>query len=115
MRFPRQKYHGLLRLGRTLHLRQHALFAGLDQVEFVQTVEILLQHRQNQPVAVVAGFDAVDRMVQGRSEALNVIEVAQARLIGIRGHGQGVLGAAQVGAQHFDGALVHVALAVGFL
>ena len=75
MRFPGQEHDGLLVAVGALHLRQHALFAGLDQFEAAQAELILLEHFQHMPVAVVAGFDAVDRVVERGSEALNVLEV----------------------------------------
>ena len=82
-------------------LGQHALLARFDQFEVAQAIKVLLQHRQDQPVAVIARFDAEDRALELAREVLDVGERFQARVIGIGGHRQRVLGAGQVGADHF--------------
>ena len=93
MRVPGQEHDGFLVVVGALHLRQHSLFAGLDQFEAAQAELILLEHVQHMPVAVVAGFDSVDRVVEFGSEALNILEVLETGGIGVCRHRQRVFGA----------------------
>ena len=98
MRLPGEEHDGLLVAHGALDLRQHALLARLDQLEVAEAELVLLDHLQHQPVAVVAGLDAVDRAVERGGEAVDVVEVLEARVIGVGRHREGVLGALEIGA-----------------
>jgi hypothetical protein len=115
VRVPGQEHDRCVLAIGAFDLGQHALLAGFDQFELAQAEQILLQHRQDQPVAVIAGLDTVDRILQLRREALDVGERLQAGIVGVGGHGQRVLGAGQIGAEHLDRAVGHIGPAVAFL
>src|SRR3546814_3243717 len=84
------------------------LFRSVRQVEVV-----LLDHVEDQAIAVVARLDAVDLAVELVRELGDVGEVLQALLRRVLRHRQGVLGAFQVGAQHLDRALFAILGDVG--
>ncbi len=84
MRVPGEKDDGLFRASGALDLGEHALLTGFDELEPSQPELVLLQHAQDEPVAVIAGLDAVNRILQLRAEALYVGEVVQAECIGCR-------------------------------
>ena len=115
VRLPGEEHDGFLAARRPLDLGKLALFARFDQLEIAEIEQVLLQHLEHMPVAVVAGLDAVDGALQRGGEAVDVGEVPQARLPGIRRHRQRVLGAGEIRTQHLDRSLVDVAFAVGFL
>ena len=46
---------------------EHALLARLDELEVAEPVLVLLDQRQHEAVAVVAGLDAVDLVLELRS------------------------------------------------
>ena len=115
MRFPGEKDDRFLVPGRPLDLGQLALFARLDQLEVPEIEEVLLQHLEYMAIAVIAGLDPVDGVLQGRREAVDVIEGPQTRLPGVGGNGEGVLRAAEVGAHHVDRPFLDVLPAVGVL
>ena len=110
VRRPAEKHDGRLHAHGALDLRQHALLARLDQFEAAQPEPVLLDQAQHHAVAVVAGFDAINRCSQLFSEFLDVAEVLEARLPQVVGHGQRVLGADEVGAQLGDGTVREVRL-----
>ena len=64
MRLPGEEDDRLLVANCPLNLCQHALFARFDYLEFAQSEFVLVDHLQHQPVAVVAGFNAVDDVFQ---------------------------------------------------
>ena len=115
MRLPGKEDDGLLVSIGAIDLGQFALLAGFDQLEVTQPELVLLEHFQDQAIAVIAGFDAVNGIAKCRGEALDVAEVLEPRLIGVRRHRQGVLGAEQIGTHHRHGPVGLVRLAVGFL
>ena len=87
-------------------LGQHALFAGLDQLEVAKAVHIGLDDRQDLTIAVIARLDAIDGMVELGRKARNVGKILQARRPSIFGDRQGVFGARQIGADHLDRAVL---------
>ena len=115
MRFPGQEHDRFLGADRTLDLREHALFARFDELEIPKMIEILLEHLEHVAVAVVAGFDAVDRMIQRTREALDVGEVMEARFVGVGRHGQCVFRAREIGADFDDRAVGDVLAAIRLL
>ena len=96
MRCPAQKHDRPVRVDGALDLRQHALLARFDDLEVPEAEGIGVDHAENEAVAVVAGLDAVDRVIQFGGEFADIGEVAQAGLVGVGRHGEGVLGAAQI-------------------
>ena len=115
MRLPRQKHDRILLAIGAFDLSQHALLAGLDQFEFTQTKLILLQHFQHVAVAVIAGLDPVDGVIERRRETLNILEVFQTSRVGVDGNRQGVLGACQIRSNYLDRAVIHVPASVSLL
>jgi hypothetical protein len=75
----------------------------------------LLQHLQDQAVAVVARLDAVNLVVQSSAEPFDIVEVVKTRRIRIGRHGEGVLGALEIGTDHHHGTVGEIGCAVGFL
>ncbi len=115
VRLPAQEHDRLLVAHRPLDLGQHALLAGLDQLERAQASDVVADQVQHVVIAVIAGLDAIDRTVQLRREPLDVGKVVQAGGVGVGGDGQGVFGALQVGAHHIDRAVLDEGRAVGLL
>ncbi len=93
---PREKHDGLLVPHGAFDLGQLALFARLDQLEVPKAELVVLDHLEDQPIAVVAGLDAVDGPVQLGGEAVDIVEVLEPQGLRIRRHGQRVLGAFKI-------------------
>ncbi len=105
VRLPAEEHDRPLRGDGALDLRQHALLARLDELEAAEPELVLLDQREHEPIAVVARLDAVDLVVELFRKALDVREIAQARLVQVGRHGQRVLGAVEVCAHDFDRSL----------
>ena len=73
----------------------------------------VLDHLEDQPVAVVAGLDAVDLAVELVAELGDVGEVLEPLLGEVGRHGEGVLGALEVDADVLDRAVLEVGPDVG--
>ncbi len=110
MRGPRQEHDRLPGSVGPLDLRQHALLARFDEPETAEAELVLPDQLEDDVVAVVAGFDAVNRCPQLFSESVDVREVLEPCVVQIVGHAERVLGADQVVADDFDGAVVGVGL-----
>ncbi len=115
MRLPGEENHRLLVAVGALDLSQHALFARFDQFEIPKAKLILLEHLQHETVAVVAGFDAVNRIVDRRAETPDVVEVLETGLVGVGGNRQGVFRAQQVRSDDDHGAVGVVWRTIGRL
>ncbi len=115
MRLPCEEHDRLLAAISPLDLREFTLFARLDQLEIAQAELILLQHFQNQAVAVVAGFDAVNRIVECRGKPVDVLEILESRVVGVRGYGERVLGALKIRTDHDHRTVGVVGFAIGLL
>ena len=102
VRLPAEEHDRALRGDGALDLGQHALLARLDELEVAEVELVLLDQGQHQPVAVVAGLDAVDLVLEFRRVALDVREVVKPGLIEIRRHGERVLRAVEVCAHDLD-------------
>ncbi len=63
---------GRFAANRTFDLREHPLLARFDELEVAEPECVLPDQRQHQAVAVVAGLDAVDLVVELGGEALDV-------------------------------------------
>src|SRR3546814_20419721 len=85
-----------------------ALLGRLHHLEVAQIERVLVDHVEDQAVAVVARLDAVDLAVEIVLELGDVGEVLQALLRGVLRHPQGVLGAFQVGPPRLHGAVLSV-------
>ena len=72
------------------HLRDHAGFAGLDQLEATQVKGFFLDHVQDQAVAVVAGLDAVNLFLEFVGVFGDVGKGFDTGLSHVIWHGQGV-------------------------
>ena len=103
---------GALRGDRALDLREHPLLARLHELEVAEPECVFLDQRQHEAVAVVAGLDAVDLVVELGSEAPDVGEVTEPGLVQVGRHCERVLGAIQVRAHDLDRALGLVGLEV---
>ncbi|MNI05818.1 hypothetical protein D3C73_587820 [compost metagenome] len=116
MRRPAEEDHGGVAFLRAVDLRQHACFAGLDDLEarVLEAEGVLVDHRLDQAVAIVARLDAVDLAVELFLEFGDVGEVMQALVVQRLRDGEGVLGALEVGAYGFHGAGIAVGLDVVF-
>src|SRR5256885_443727 len=70
-----------------------------------ETEVVVLNHPQNVMVAVVAGLDAVDRVMQRGAEALDVGEIPEPGGVSVGRYRQGVFRTAEVLAHHLDRAI----------
>ena len=105
MRLPAQEHDGTLVAPGALDLRQHALLGALDQLEAAEAELVVVDHLLDQPVAVVAGLDAVDLAVELVLELGDVSEVLETLVIQVLRHRQRVLRTVEVGANHLDTAV----------
>ena len=113
VRVPGEEHDGRVVVVGTLDLREHALFARLDEPETAEAEQVLAHHAEHQAVAVIARLDAVDGGVELRREACDVGEALQPGRVGVGRHRQGVLGAGEIVADDLHGAVCQVALAIG--
>jgi hypothetical protein len=114
VRIPGQEHDRLVVVDGALDLRQHSLFARLDELEVAQAEQALPDHAQDQPVAVVARLNTVDGVVELGGEAPDIGKVVQAGLVGVGRNRQGVFGSRQVGADDVDRVVLEICLAVSF-
>ena len=74
-----------------------------------------VEHFQHEPVAIVAGLDPIDRIVERRREPLNVLEFSQACGERIGGDRESVFCADQIRAHHGHRTVFQVSTDVGLL
>src|SRR5690606_2388347 len=92
----------------------HARLRPYDQFEAAKGERVGRDQVQAQPVAIIAGLDAVDLPAKLVLELGDVLEALQPRFIGVGGNGERVLGALQVDADVLDGLVLQIGLYVGF-
>ena len=80
VRLPAEEDDPLAALLRPPRLGQHRLLRALLQLELAEAELVALDHVEDQPVAVVARLDAVDRPVELVAELGDVGEVLQPRV-----------------------------------
>ncbi len=115
MGLPAEEDDELVALAGAPHLRKHALLRTLDDAEVRQAETAVVDHRLDQPVAVVARLDAVDLCVQPVGEAGDVGEVRQTGFGDVGRHRERVLGPREVRAlDHLNGSRVPIGRDVGF-
>ena len=114
MRFPAQKHDRIILDRGFFNLRQHALFGGFNQLKALQIKFIVLDHVENQAVAVIARLDTVNFAAQLVLELGQILEALKAGIIKRGGHGQRIFCAREIGTQHLDALVIHIGLAVGF-
>ena len=115
VRLPTEEHDGFAGVVGALDLRQHALFARLDQREATEPEAVRFDELDHHPVAVVAGLDAVHLAFERFCELRDVGEVAQPLVVEVGRHGEGVLRLGHVGAHDLDRTVVEVGLAIGLL
>ena len=93
MRRPAEEDDPLIVLHRLLGLRQHAGFRGFDQFEAFEIVLRLLDHVEDDAVAVIAGLDAIDLAVELVLELADVGQRLDAGFGDIGRHDDAVAGA----------------------
>ncbi|MCY1231846.1 hypothetical protein D9M72_443080 [compost metagenome] len=115
MRFPSEEDDRRAILFGAGHLRQHALFGGFDHLEALEAEGVLVDHVDDQAVAVIARFDAIDLAFERVFLGGDILEVLDAEF-GTLGVGrQRVFRAFEVRAEGFDRLVVEIGANVVFL
>ncbi|ENN87978.1 hypothetical protein RHSP_50177 [Rhizobium freirei PRF 81] len=83
-------------------LREHALLGGLDHFEALQAESVLVDHVDDQAVAVIARLDAIDLAVEIALMGGDILEVLDAERGTLFIGGERILGAFEIGADGFD-------------
>ena len=115
MRLPAEEHDRRLGPHRAFHFGEHAGLAALDKLEIAEAETVLLDHAEDEAVAVVARLDAVDLVMQRSGEPGDVRKVPEPLLVEIGGDGERVLRVGQIGADDLDRVIVGEGFAIGGL
>ena len=77
----------------------------------LQAEGVLVDHVEDQLVAVIAGLDPVDLAGELVAELGDVLEVLEARLVGVGRHGKRIFRPFEIGRDHLDALVVEIGLA----
>ena len=113
MRRPAEEDDRVFGASGACDLAEHALLGGFHDVEIAEIEGVLLDHVEDQAVAVIARLDAVDLAVQLVGELGDVGEALEPLVEQVLRHRQRVFGAGQVGLDVLDRPVLEIGRDVG--